>query len=48
MVKGLSKSGSIGAYNFLKSELEAGLKEEEVEDLVKRVCTRMRKRLLGA
>jgi len=48
IVRGLAKSGSIGAYNFLKAEVEAGFEDEELGGLAKRICERMRKRLLGA
>ncbi|HOX46310.1 MAG TPA: HEAT repeat domain-containing protein [Myxococcota bacterium] len=48
MVNGLALSGSIAAYKLLKSELEAGIKEEDVAQAAERACAKLRDKLLGA
>jgi hypothetical protein len=48
IVNGLGLSGSITAYKLLKTELEAGIKEEDVAAQAKRICGRLREKLLGS
>ena len=48
VVTGLAMSGSISAFKLLKTELEAGIKEEDVVAAAQRACNKLRERLLGS
>lgn len=48
VVAGLALSGSIAAFKLLKSELEAGIREEDVSAAAERACHKLRERLLGS
>ncbi|MBN2494941.1 MAG: HEAT repeat domain-containing protein [Deltaproteobacteria bacterium] len=47
IVNGLAMSGSITAFKFLKTELEVGIKEEDVASAAERACNSLREKLLG-
>jgi hypothetical protein len=47
IISGIASSGSITAYQLLRAELQQGVKDKELSQLMERACARLKDRLLA-